>query len=199
MPNTLIIFIKNPILGRVKSRLAAEIGDEKALAVYRDLLEKTRQEAEKLKGIQCLLYYANFIENADEWSEVIFEKRLQNDGDLGQKMRGAFRESMNGKTVIIGSDCYDLTSEHIEMAFQKLNDTDLVIGPANDGGYYLLGMKNYFSQLFEDIEWSTNVVLKQTLQQAKSLNLKVSFLEELVDLDTFSDLEESAYHIKETR
>lgn len=195
MSNTLIIFIKNPILGRVKSRLAADIGEEKALAVYRDLVAKTRRETEQLENVRRLLYYADFIGDADEWDEDYFEKRLQSDGDLGQKMQRAFQESMNGKTVIIGSDCYDLTSRHIEMAFQKLDESDVVLGPANDGGYYLLGMTNYFTQLFEGIKWSTNAVLNQTIKQAKRLNLKVSFLEELVDLDTFSDLEESGYQL----
>ncbi|MEX2380095.1 MAG: TIGR04282 family arsenosugar biosynthesis glycosyltransferase [Vicingaceae bacterium] len=195
MSNTLLIFIKNPILGRVKSRLAVDIGEEKALAVYRDLLQKTRKEAEQLKGVRCRLYYSDFIDENDEWSDEFFEKRLQSNGDLGQKMHGAFRESMNEKTVIIGSDCFDLTNRHIEAAFQKLDESDVVLGPANDGGYYLLGMTNYFSQLFEGIEWSTNAVLKQTIRQAKSLNLKITFLAELVDLDTISDLEESGYQL----
>jgi rSAM/selenodomain-associated transferase 1 len=175
--------------------LAADIGEEKALAVYRDLLEKTCRETKKLKGVRRLLYYSNFIDNDDDWSSDIFKKRLQSKGDLGGKMQTAFQESMDEKTVIIGSDCYDLTTQHIESAFQKLDESDVVIGPANDGGYYLLGMSNYYPRLFEDINWSTKRVLKQTLQQAKSLNLKVSFLEELVDLDTFSDLKESGYQL----
>lgn len=195
MPNTLIIFIKNPILGQVKSRLAADIGEEKALAVYRDLTEKTRKEAEQLKGVRCKLYYSDFIETNDEWVSDIFKKRLQTKGDLGDKMQMAFQESVDGKTVIIGSDCYDLTTQHIERALQTLDESDVVLGPANDGGYYLLGMSNYYPQLFEGVEWSTERVLKQTLKQAKSLNLRVSFLEELVDLDTFSDLKESGYQL----
>lgn len=195
MPNTLIIFIKNPILGQVKSRLAVDIGEEKALAIYRDLVEKTRKEAEQLQGVRCKLYYSDFIDHDDEWSSDFFEKCLQPKGDLGFKMQTAYQESVDGKTVIIGSDCYDLTTQHIERAFQTLDESDVVLGPANDGGYYLLGMSNYYPQLFEGVEWSTERVLKQTLQQTKSLNLTVSFLEELVDLDTFSDLKESGYQL----
>lgn len=194
MPNTLIIFLKNPILGQVKSRLAADIGEEKALAVYRDLVEKTRKETVQLTDVRCVLYYSDFIDLNDEWSDRLFDKRLQKKGDLGVKMRSAFSENPGGKTVIIGSDCYDLQREHIEKAFDKLNSIDIVIGPANDGGYYLLGMKGYYPELFDAIDWSTEKVLTQTLEKTKSLNLSVGFLEELVDLDTLRDLQQSGYY-----
>jgi len=194
MPNTLLIFVKNPILGHVKSRLAADIGEEKALAVYLDLVEKTRKETEQLTGVRCVLYYSNFIDKDDEWSSDFFEKRLQSKGDLGDKMQKAFQESSDDKVIIIGSDCYDLQREHIEKAFDKLNSIDIVIGPANDGGYYLLGMKKLYPELFEGVDWSTEKVLTQTLDKIKSLNLSVGFLEELVDLDTLRDLQQSGYY-----
>lgn len=194
MPNTLIIFLKNPILGQVKSRLAADIGEEKALAVYRDLVEKTRKETEQLTDVRCVLYYSNFIDKNNEWPDEFFEKRLQSKGDLGGKMQKAFQESSDDKVIIIGSDCYDLQREHIEKAFDKLNSIDIVIGPANDGGYYLLGMKKLYPELFKGVDWSTEKVLTQTLDKIKSLNLSVGFLEELVDLDTLRDIQQSGYY-----
>ena len=194
MPNTLLIFVKNPILGQVKSRLAADIGEEKALTVYRDLIEKTRKETVQLTDVRHLLYYSDFINKYDEWSSDFFEKRLQSKGDLGDKMQKAFQESNDDKMIIIGSDCYDLQKEHIEKAFDKLNSIDIVIGPANDGGYYLLGMKKLYPELFEGVDWSTEKVLTQTLDKIKSLNLSVGFLEELVDLDTLRDLQQSGYY-----
>ena len=200
MPNTLIIFIKNPILGKVKSRLAKDIGKEKALVVYQDLLIKTRQETEKLENVNKLLYYSDFIDERDMWPVDIFEKYLQiQEGDLGKRMQAAFNESIKGKTIIIGSDCYDLKAEHIQIAFSQLETKDIVIGPANDGGYYLLGMSNFYPQLFEGIDWSTSKVFIQTLEKIRTLNLTVGVLEELVDLDTFKDIKESSYykHYKE--
>lgn len=194
MTNKLIIFIKNPVLGNVKSRLAKDIGEKKALDVYRDLLAKTRKESEKLLNVKRLLYYSDFVNTKDEWSDYLFDKHLQRKGDLGNKMKSAFSENPGGKTIIIGSDCYDLQAEQIKRAFGQLDSKDLVIGPANDGGYYLLGMKSFYPQLFDAIDWSTEKVLTQTLDKIKSLNLSVGFLEELVDLDTLSDLQQSGYY-----
>lgn len=193
MTKQLIIFIKNPILGKVKSRLAKEVGEKQALAIYRDLLAKTRDELNKLKHVNCLLYYADFIDGKDEWNAELFEKRQQSSGNLGERMQMAFEEVREGKTVIIGSDCYDLQAKHINQAFSRLDNFDVVIGPANDGGYYLLGMNKNYPQLFEKIDWSTERVLTQTIRQVKSLKLTYCLLEELVDLDTFSDLEQSTY------
>ena len=189
----LIIFIRNPILGAVKTRLAKSIGDKKALEVYKDLMVKTREEA-KVVSAKRYLFYSKEIKS-DDWPTEYFHKMQQASGDLGQKMKKAFAEVIreNSKSLIIGSDCYDLTSSIIEQAFDDLDNNDLIVGPANDGGYYLLGMKKNNPELFEGIEWSTEVVLQQTLEKANQLELKVKCLQELIDIDNIEDLKASEY------
>lgn len=194
--NQLIIFIKNPILGKVKTRIAATEGAKTALAIYKDLLGKCRAETLKVDAARYL-YYSDTIDFSDEWNSENFEKHLQEQSpNLGTRMKKAFEKHFskgNAKTIIIGSDCYELSSEIIETAFDSLNKYDIVIGPANDGGYYLLGMSNFFPDLFDGISWSTNTVLAESLKIANDKNLTVKLLEELIDLDTIDDVKKSTY------
>jgi len=196
MKSHLIVFVKNPVLGTVKTRLAASIGDEKALEVYKDLIEKCRNECLTVDAKKNLFYSKQILNDA--WHNNTFKKHIQVGGDLGDKITAAFREIFKeeGKVIIIGSDCYDLDAKTIEEAFEKLADSDVVIGPANDGGYYLLGTNSFQPELFQNITWSTELVLGETIQQAKFKNLSVSLLKELIDLDTIEDLEESGYNLK---
>ncbi len=196
MSKNLIIFIKNPILGTVKTRLAKSVGAEQALAIYKDLLEQCRLETSKVDAHRFLFYSQEIKE--DGWPDDFFIKNLQEDGDLGERINGAFHtvfKEKEEKTLIIGSDCYDLTAAIIEQAFEELDKADLVIGPANDGGYYLLGTKKFFPLLFEGISWSTSQVFDQTVGQAKRLGLSTAFLQELVDIDTLDDLKKSSYEL----
>lgn len=188
--NSLIIFIKNPEIGKVKTRLAKTIGNFKALEVYKFLQMRTRDVALNVP-VNRLLYYAENINHQDNWKEDDFNKQLQTSGDLGAKMKDSFAFSFNqnsDKTIIIGSDCYDLSSEMIQEAFEALNQYDLVIGPANDGGYYLLGMSKLYADLFENVAWSTETVFAHTIEKANRLGLKVKVLEQLIDIDTEEDL-----------
>ncbi|MEQ8908311.1 MAG: TIGR04282 family arsenosugar biosynthesis glycosyltransferase [Vicingaceae bacterium] len=196
MEEALIIFIKNPIAGKVKTRLAASVGDEKALFIYQALLRYTRELCESLI-LKRYLYYSDFIDRADSWSELRFVKSIQSKTGLGERMLNAFLQVNEKKKVIIGSDCPQLTKEDVKNAFQSLDNYDLVIGPANDGGYYLLGMKQVHRSLFEKMEWSTETVFDETLSRAKEANLKVKVLRELVDLDTLEDLEKTGFKIEE--
>lgn len=198
MQKHLIIFIKNPVVGTVKTRLAESIGDLKALEVYQDLMEKCRQEALKV-ACKRHLFYSKAIVETDAWSPEHFEKKVQVEGNLGDKIVGAFQDvfKKKGKVLIIGSDCYDLSAEIINDAFQKLNQFDVVIGPANDGGYYLLGMNKFQPELFRNITWSTGSVLMETMDRVKAKNLSAILLKELIDLDTLEDLEKSGYVLKE--
>jgi rSAM/selenodomain-associated transferase 1 len=123
------------------------------------------------------------------WNETLYFKKLQKGFDLGARMRHAFRKAFRelyDKVVIVGSDLYDLNPTHIEDAFEALDNHDLVIGPSLDGGYYLLGMKELYSAVFENKVWGTNSVLKATLNDLKQQNIKL--LEPLNDIDTFDDL-----------
>jgi len=195
--NALIVFVKNPIIGKAKTRLAAAIGDEKALEVYHQLLSRTKDITQNLDGNKYL-FYSDFIDENDKWNSLDFIKKLQSKNDLGAKMFNAFESVFkeNEKVMIIGSDCYDLTTETLEKAFLALNESDTVIGPANDGGYYLLGMNNLYKELFFEIEWSTDKVLKTTIEKINKLNLSYHLLPELIDVDTITDLKSTNLYQK---
>lgn len=184
-----IVFVKNPEYGKVKTRLAATVGDEKAMEIYLKLLDYTRSVLMKVNDVKRYVYYSSFVDPSDAWTETDFEKKLQDPSGLGQRMSSAFQSTFQAcdKAIIIGSDCAQLTPYHIEEAFEKLNDHDLVIGPSLDGGYYLLGMNDYHPQMFEDIVWSTDTVYKETLQKAAAHNLEVYKLEALSDIDYEED------------
>ena len=190
MKKALIIFVRKPEVGKVKTRLAASMGEEKALAVYRRLLEHTHHISEGVKAEKFVFYFDEIEEN-DHWSDGNFNKSQQSSGDLGEKMRDAFSILFNegyNDVAIIGSDCYELTTAIIEDSFEMLQQNDLAIGPANDGGYYLLGMKKLCMELFSDIEWSTEKVFAQTLAACISAGLSYSLLPQLTDIDTEADL-----------
>lgn len=188
--NTLIIFVKNEIAGSTKTRLAESIGDESALEVYRKLLNHTFKETRDIK-VHKEVWYSQYVEKDDIWSEGAFDKKVQSGDDLGIRMAKAFEDrfakNYNERVVIIGSDCAELKKPIVERAFQKLEHTDFVIGPAKDGGYYLLGMSAFHPQVFTNIEWSTGSVLKETLKKIKELELEHELLNELNDVDTIED------------
>lgn len=186
----LIIFVKNPVLGKAKTRLAATIGNERALNVYKLLLEKTRQETIHL-SVDKVVYYSDFTDQSDLWDNVSYQKKLQQAGHLGVKISSAFSQAFTDgyqRVCIIGSDSYDLMQSHIESAFISLKENEAVIGPAEDGGYYLLGMSKMNTQLFENKNWSTETVGPDTIKDFKALNLSYEVLPTLNDIDTEADL-----------
>lgn len=194
--NLLLIFVKNPIAGEVKTRLAADIGNEKALKIYQKLLLHTRQISANLLADKHI-YFGNEIPKTDIWSEVNYLRFPQKGDDLGERMANAFAEGFEKhyeKIVIIGSDCWEINTEIIEQAFDKLNDHDCVIGPAKDGGYYLLGMKKLHSFLFQNKAWSSAIVLQQTFEEIKNHALSFSLLPLLHDIDTIHDLNQALLH-----
>ncbi len=191
----LIIFYRNPELGKVKTRLAAGIGDEKALAVYYMLFKHTREITESLPCDKAL-FYSDFIDKEDNWDNDLYIKLHQTFGDLGKKMQAAFEWAFDmkyEKVCIIGTDCFELNSDIIKKAFHQLSKYDCVIGPANDGGYYLLGMKKLHPELFKNKNWSTDEVYTKTINDFNSLDLNHTSLSLLSDVDTIADLPE---HIK---
>jgi uncharacterized protein len=184
----LIIFIKNKEKGKVKTRLAATVGDDEALNIYEQLLDITEAISKKTEATRYV-YYSSHIEDHDDWKAPFFNKKTQQGSDLGARMSHAFEEVLlqHEHVVIIGSDCAALTPEILHEAFDSLKRHDIVIGPALDGGYYLLGMKKIHSSLFENIVWSTETVLQETLAQAQTLNLSVHQLRALSDIDNEDD------------
>jgi len=185
-----MIFTRNPELGKGKRRLAATVGDEKALEIYKFLLEHTRTITKNIYGIKQVWYSERVHEN-DDWDNLAFEKYAQKGADLGDRMKFAFEQAFkkHESVIIIGSDMYDLTALEIDEAFKKLNDHDAVIGPAEDGGYYLLGFKNEIPDgIFENKDWGTSTVLENTLNDLKHVNYFK--LEERNDVDTEEDIKD---------
>jgi rSAM/selenodomain-associated transferase 1 len=189
----LLIFVKNPEKGKVKTRLARTIGDQEALAVYKKLLKTTKSVADPLQ-VTKQVWYSAYIGEQDMWSKGSYQKKLQAGRDLGERMKNAFRKAFDkqfGKVVIIGSDCAAISSEIIQQAFDALDNHQTVVGPSEDGGYYLLGMAECYPELFDVQEWSTDSVLEETLNQAQNMGLSLKLLPELNDIDTEEDLRAS--------
>ncbi len=190
MTNCLIIFTRNPELGKGKRRLAATVGDEKALEIYKFLLEHTRSITKNIYGIKQVWYSEQVHEN-DDWDNLVYEKYAQQGDDLGERMKHAFEKALerHESVIIIGSDMYDLSALEIDEAFKKLNEHDAVIGPATDGGYYLLGFKNSIPKgIFENKEWGTETVLQETLSDLDKVDYVI--LEERNDVDTEDDIKD---------
>lgn len=192
----LIIFIRNPELGKVKTRLAKSLGDEKTLQIYEALLGHTREIALHL-NVSRWLFYSHFIDSADDWSNEAFTKRLQVEGDLGQKIRFGFERAFeeHEKVLIIGSDCASLTAQIVQDGFDALDRHDFVLGPALDGGYYLLGMRQYSPSLFEHIPWSTADVAQLTLAKIEEMGANCHLLPALSDIDYAEDWEKYGWEL----
>jgi|TARA_B100000809_G_scaffold101394_1_gene99944 rSAM/selenodomain-associated transferase 1 len=187
--NLLIVFTRNPELGKVKTRLAKTVGNAIALKIYTFLLERTRDIAVQVSADKAVYYSVKVREN-DIWDTNNFQKHQQVGEDLGIRMLHAFKNGFKAgyeKVMIIGSDLYDLTAETIENAFIALKDNEVVIGPAEDGGYYLLGMNSLEEKVFKNKNWGTETVRKNTLEELK--DKKVFLLGELNDVDVFEDIE----------
>ena len=197
--NHLIIFVKNPELGKVKTRLARTIGDEKALYIYKLLLEQTFQVTLPVLA-EKKLYYSEFVQNIDQFNDLVYEKHIQNGDGLGDKMYNAMKHSFGewaDKVVLIGSDCFELNSGIIEEAFKALEESDYVLGPAKDGGYYLIGMKALNLEIFQNKEWSTENVFLDTLLDIKNQEKSHYLLPTLSDVDAEEDLGDLRGYIEE--
>ena len=190
MKQAVLIFAKNLIHGEVKTRLAETVGKDRALLIYEELLKHTQTITKDLIADK-IVFYSNNIEQKDVWDDKVFKKRLQSGNDLGERMQNAFAyvfENGYDEGVIIGTDCFELTSSIINDAFSHLKKHDVVIGPATDGGYYLLGMKKLNTKLFQNISWSTAHVMQQTLAICRKEDLACHLLQELSDIDDEKDL-----------
>jgi rSAM/selenodomain-associated transferase 1 len=177
--------------GEVKTRLAAETNDEFAFNIYSKLLDYTLGVASE-SSVSVHMFFSRESDYTRDFTR--FPYSIQKGSDLGERMQKAFEElDQNdfGPLIMIGSDCPDLRSSHITDAIKKLRDDDLVFGPSEDGGYYLLGLKKVHSFLFEDKPWSTRELMNITIKQAEEKGLKISCLETLNDIDTLSDLQAS--------
>jgi len=187
----LLIFVRNPVYGKVKTRLAKDIGDDKALEIYKSLLKHTFSITQRL-NCKKFVYYADGIVEDDIWNLADFFKRQQEGSDLGERMHHAMNELfLQGftKVILIGSDCFELNTLVLEEAISQLDQNDAVLGPANDGGYYLLGLIDIIPELFANKIWSTDQVAKDTINDLKKLQKNYYLLPKLNDIDDASDLD----------
>jgi len=189
MSAKVLLFMKTPVPGKVKSRLAKDIGDEKAASLYSGILKHCISECVN-SGFETLLYAnedpSNFLKEAS--LELNF--KIQRGKSIGEKMSVAFEEESDGENAIIlvGSDIPGINSRLLESAVEGLSTHDIVLGPAMDGGYYLIGMKKYYPEVFENIKWSSSSVLGSTIDRINNQGLTYILLEELRDIDTIEDL-----------
>ena len=193
----LIIFVRNPVLGQVKTRLAKDIGDERARAIYLQLLQHTLEITRGL-SFRKFIYYADEVSDYDLWSVPGYTKRKQNGTDLGERMLNSFKELFEqgfSRIVIIGSDCLQLQTENLQEAVALLESNAAVIGPASDGGYYLLGLTKLYPELFLNKPWSTDQVFAKTIDDFNNQGITYALLKELSDIDDISDLEENGISI----
>jgi rSAM/selenodomain-associated transferase 1 len=185
----LLVFLRPPRLGEVKTRLAATLGEAEALRVYQFLLDRTLETASAVNARRWL-YCADKSRYQAKDAAGRFEEAVQHGDDLGARMAGAFQDTFRRRptrAVLIGTDVPELSVHIIEAAFHALQDRDMVIGPALDGGYYLLGLTQLHPQLFEHMPWSTGQVYAKTMQCAQSLGLQVHILPKLRDIDIEAD------------
>lgn len=194
---TLIVFAKVPRPGRVKTRLAAAIGDTAAASLYRTL---GRRVLDGVRGgpyrVVAYIDPANELAGARDWlGGAGVDFRPQEGDDLGERLARAFRRELERARHVcaIGTDAPAVDRSVAERAFAELATSDLVLGPALDGGYYLIGARGHWPELFRGVPWSTEEVLTATLARANALRLRTATLDPLPDIDTVEDLERTGY------
>jgi len=190
-----IVFVKNVILGKVKTRLAKTIGNQGAFEVYKELILVT-QDATKNLDADVWVYYSDAVVNT-KWPDTY--KTVQHGENLGERMYNAFKDAYAKgyeRVVLIGSDLPNLTAHHINKGLKALQKTDVTFGPALDGGYYLIGQTKNHKSIFKNKPWSQPELLQETLNELKKQNVSFTLLETQNDIDTYDDLVASNFYQK---
>lgn len=194
MKKGLIVFAREPVPGRVKTRLGTALGDRAAAELYETMLRDVLTTARQLDSVETVVFWACEEETLPRLTDTYCcRSRRQGPGDLGRRMQAAFEELFAGGfeiCCIIGSDAPDLPLSYIQEAYRLLEtrQTDVVFGPSRDGGYYLLGLRQVCPDLFTNILWSSAAVLEQSLAAARDSGLTATLLPEWQDIDTLEDL-----------
>jgi len=186
----LIVLLRLPLLGQVKSRLAAGLGSEQALSAYRHLLAATLDSVRELESVELRHTPDDGLLDAALPLRADWQTTGQGPGDLGTRMNRAFEEGFSlgfDRLVVIGTDCPYLTADDIRAAWKALETHDLVLGPATDGGYWLVGLRRSQPELFCDMAWGSASVCLETRRRAANLGLRSHLLRELPDVDTPAD------------
>ncbi len=191
----LIVFVKNIKLGKVKTRLANTIGNQGAFEIYKELFKITENITTNL-SVEKRIYFSDVVIN-EKWPDTF--KTIQQGDNLGERMKNAFIDGFKDgydKIVLIGSDLPEISEEIITEGFNELKQNELVFGPADDGGYYLIGLSKMNTAPFENKPWSQSSLLKITLDELAFNHSKFSLLQNLNDIDTFEDLIASDFYKK---
>ena len=184
-----LIFCRNEIPGRVKTRLAAAVGEERAMDIYRKLCDHAADICSAADAVRVVCY-DSYLETTDRWDGCADERWLQQGDDLGARREDAVSRAFHqgyAKVILIGTDCPQLTSPILESAFAELDSNEVVIGPAEDGGFYLLALKSVQPEFFRNKNWGTESVLAETIANAARLGLRYTLLPVLRDVDTAAD------------
>lgn len=185
----LIVFVKAPVAGRVKTRLARDVGAGRAAALFRVLLRSTFAAAHGPWRTMLAIDPPSAISEFERLWPAAFERAPQSKGDLGARMSAAIAGAGRGPVVIIGADAPAVRARHVRQAFRALGAHDAVFGPAEDGGYWLIGLagRRAAPHLFERVRWSGPHALEDTLASLPA-EFSVAFLETLADIDEGKDL-----------
>tara|TARA_B100000575_G_C23116014_1_gene645144 strand:+ start:1180 stop:1833 length:654 start_codon:yes stop_codon:yes gene_type:complete len=193
----LSIFVKNLIPGTVKTRLAKDLGIDVAIEIYKELVRITAEATNTLKIDKCV-YYSEYIESNDQFDDAKYQKHIQEGKDLGQRMQNCFYDAFElnfDKIILIGSDTPDITDQIISQGFAELDKHDIIIGPAHDGGFYLIGMKEPHENLLNKRTYGHEQVLNELLNEIENRNLSVFKLPTLIDIDVKDDLKKAGIEI----
>jgi len=201
LSSLLIIFGRYPIPGRVKTRLIPHLGPVGSTNLQKRLTEEILKEVRKVSSISdiAFFYKGGSKRLLRRWlgKDIIFIP--QSDNDLGRSMRDAIEWGIRRgyeKVVLIGTDIYGLRGEYIEEAFRRLERYELVIGPSEDGGYWLIGMNGLIEEIFSGIDWGTDKVLDQTISTARKRRINFFLLNRLMDIDTIEDVKKAKIEIR---
>ena len=196
----LIIFTRYPEPGKTKTRLIPVLGDVGAANLQRQMTEQTIFQVKELQKITNVSFEVRFtggnLEKMQNWLGNDLGYQFQGEGDLGARMERSLVNAFNQKAeqvIIIGTDCPDLNSQILATAFEQLKNFNLVLGPALDGGYYLIGLQQPIGELFMNIPWGTAQVFAKTVEIAQKLNLSIGYLQPLADIDRPEDLDNQTF------
>ena len=191
MSPLLLIFLKYPEPGKVKTRLAEELGADVAASLYRDWIGTVLRNVQPVRErVQVVGYFDGAMaDQFSDWDRSVDEWRQQPPGDLGTRLIAGFEWAhlRGGPVVAIGTDCLDLTAGHIESALANLREFDAVFGSTTDGGYYLVATRTHTAGLFDGVRWSSPHTLADQLARCGALGLRPLIMDELADIDTAAD------------
>ncbi len=195
MSDRLLLFTRCPVAGKTKTRLLSALTPREAAGLHRSMTEAivaTIHDLQKQTPMDCEVRFTDCcLSEVRSWLGKDFDYADQGQEDLGARLKRGFQDSFHrgySKVIAIGSDCPHITTADLTKAFHLLDEYDCVLGPALDGGYYLIGLRRFYGDLFENISWSTDLVFSQTMTIAKQLGLTVAKLRPLGDIDRPEDL-----------